>query len=116
MTHTDQELEEQMLAEAQRAIKALLTQKKSNDEITLTEIEQSVRQAGEKIMREMTARIVEASRDRQQVPGPACPECGQEMRYKGHKEKNLTTDTGTARLSRAYYHCAACKTGLFPPG
>ena len=116
MAFTDQELEERMMEEAQRAIKALLAQRQSGDEITLTEIEQLVRQAGEKIMEEMTASLVEGSRDKQQVPGPACPHCGQEMAYKGHKEKNLTTETGKARLSRAHYYCDACAVGLFPPG
>ena len=116
MAFTDQEIEERMMAEAQRAIKGLLSQRQPSDEITLTEIEQRVRQAGERIMEEMTASLVEASQDQQQVPGPACPHCGQEMAYKGHKEKNLTTDTGNARLRRAYYYCEACAVGLFPPG
>ena len=116
MKLTDQELETRMMSEAQRAIKTLLSRKKPADEITLTEIEQLVRQAGEKIMEEMTGTLVEASRDDQQVPGPACPQCGQEMSYKGHKDKNLTTDTGNARLNRAHYYCNACEVGLFPPG
>ena len=114
MAFTDQELEEQMMAEAQRAVKALLAQRPSSDEITLTEIEGLVRRTGEKIMEEMTASLVEASQDTQQVPGPACPQCGQEMVYKGHKEKKLTTETGKARVRRAYYYCHACAVGLFP--
>ena len=116
MTFTDPEIEERMMAEAQRAIKALLSQRQPSDELTLTEIEQLVRQAGGEIMEGMTASLVEASQDKQQVPGPGCPHCGQEMAYKGHQEKNLTTDTGKARLRRAYYYCDACEVGLFPPG
>jgi DNA repair exonuclease SbcCD ATPase subunit len=116
MAFTDQELEEQLMAEAQKAIKALLAQTQPSDEITLTEIERLVRQAGEKIMEEMTASLVEASQDIQQIPGPPCPHCGQEMAYKGHKEKNLTTETGKAQVRRAYYYCEACAVGLFPPG
>jgi hypothetical protein len=113
---TDQELEERMIVAAQAAIRELLAQKKPADEITLTEIERLVRQAGQRFMGQMTATLVDDSGDQQQVPGPVCPGCGQEMAYKGHKGKNLTTDTGEAELSRAHYYCATCETGFFPLG
>jgi hypothetical protein len=116
MVLTDQELEERMMAEAQAAIRELLAQKKPADEITLTEIEVLVRQAGQRMMGQMTALLVADSSDRQQVPGPVCPGCGQEMAYKGHKGKHLTADTGEAELSRAHYYCATCEAGFFPPG
>lgn len=116
MTPTDQELEMRLMAGAQAAIRELLAQKKPADEITLTEIEELVRRAGQRIMAQMTVTLVEAGRDSQQVPGPTCAGCGQEMAYKGHKSKNLTTDTGAAVISRAHYYCATCQTGFFPPG
>jgi len=116
MVLTDQELEARMMVEAQAAIREMLAQKRPADEITLTEIEGLVRRAGQQIMTQMTVVLVEDSSDQQQVPGPVCDGCGQEMAYKGHKSKNLTTDTGEAALSRAHYYCAPCETGFFPPG
>ena len=52
----------------------------------------------------------------QAVPGPTCPTCGAEMRYKGHKRKRLVTQAGEVEMERAYYYCERCRQGLFPPG
>lgn len=46
--------------------------------------------------------------------GQCCPQCGAEARYGGRREKTFTTALGQMRLSRAYYHCAACESGFCP--
>ena len=70
---TDEELKVRMMVEAEAAIDNLLAQKRPFEEITLTEGEQ-------------------------QVPGPACSECGQAMHYKGVKEKRIISETGAERM------------------
>ena len=40
--------------------------------------------------------------------------CGSEARYAGRRNKTFTTAVGEMTLERAYYHCAACKSGFFP--
>jgi predicted RNA-binding Zn-ribbon protein involved in translation (DUF1610 family) len=52
----------------------------------------------------------------QEAPGPKCPECGKEMRYKGLKDRGLATSVGEIELERAYFYCPDCKQGFFPPG
>jgi DNA-directed RNA polymerase subunit RPC12/RpoP len=52
----------------------------------------------------------------QEGPGPKCAECGQEMRYKGLKERGLATSVGEIDLERAYFYCPDCRQGFFPPG
>jgi uncharacterized protein with PIN domain len=51
----------------------------------------------------------------QPVEAPACPGCGEAMRYKGRKERMVESRVGTLTISRGYYHCSRCRERLFPP-
>lgn len=117
MPLTDDELKAQMKAKAEAAIEKLFAEKKSPNEIKLSDIEQAVYQAGEAIKAELTAGLVtQVSEEEVTVPGPKCPQCGQEMHYKGHKAKQIITETGDVTVKRAYYYCETCRSGHFPPG
>jgi hypothetical protein len=113
---TDEELKARMMAEAEAAIDKLLGQKKPAEQITLTEIERLVLKARQEVGEGLTTILVEQSAAAGQVPGPACAECGREMHYKGLKSKRVVSETGEAEVKRAYYYCADCRVGLFPPG
>lgn len=115
MDWAQQELKTKMAADAQAALEKLLAKQPAGEEVRLSDIEESVRAAGMEVMERWTARLVAANSDKQQVPGPQCEHCGQEMHYKGHKTKQLVTDTGEVTLRRAYYYCETCQTGIFPP-
>jgi hypothetical protein len=56
--------------------------------------------------------------ERQQRPKlePSCPECGRPMRYGGRPGKKIGSKAGAIAFKRDYYHCPACRAGLFPPG
>jgi hypothetical protein len=41
-------------------------------------------------------------------------DCGGQARFAGRHAKTITTVLGEMTLQRAYYHCAACKSGFFP--
>lgn len=43
----------------------------------------------------------------------AC-ECGQRAKFKGYRQRWLTTLAGSVRVSRAYYHCRHCHQGQSP--
>jgi len=117
MPLTNDELKAQMKAKAEVAIEKLMAEKKSPDEIKLSDIEQAVHEAGETIKANLTRGLVEqVSEEDVSVPGPVCPHCGQEMHYKGHKAKQLITETGEVTVKRAYYYCETCRSGFFPPG
>ena len=49
------------------------------------------------------------------VEGVNCPRCGQRMIYKGQSSIRQEHLEGEIDFERAYYHCPACKAGLFPP-
>ncbi len=108
------ELKAEMMAAAEEAINELLAEAEKKEEIRLSDIERLVRSTGEAVMARLTAKLVEA--EGQQAVSAICPECGQKMRYKGRKGRDLITETGEVWLERAYYYCPACRQGIFPPG
>ncbi len=113
MPQNTEELKKRMMAEAEEAIDNLLTGASEKEDLKLGDIERLVRAAGERVMERFTQGFVEA--EAREKENNICPECGQKMRYKGHKKRNLATETGEVSLKRAYYYCPDCKKGFFPP-
>ena len=114
MPLSEEELKAQLMAEAEAAISELAEQAADKDEITLSDIEQLVRKTGQQMMEQLTARLVEVSAGKGEPT--MCSECGQPMRYKGRKARDVVTETGEVWFERGYYYCQACRKGIFPPG
>jgi hypothetical protein len=102
-----------MMAEAEKAIERLLSDRRDKEELTLSDIERLVRTAGQDVMERFTDELVGG--EAQKPQSWVCPECGKKMRYKGEKARDLVTETGEVRVKRAYYYCPTCRKGLFPP-
>jgi len=81
----------------------------------LSGIEDLAMAVGEKVEEQVSRALAEAE-GMQVVPGPQCPGCGREMRYKGQKKRYMETRSGRVELERAYYYCKHCRRGIFPPG
>ena len=116
MSRQNTELKARLMAKAESVIDELLARKKSPAEATLTDIEQAVLVAGQRLERVLTDELLAASAAELAAPWPTCPECGQRMQAKGKRRRRVVTETGEVTLEREYYHCAACGAGLFPPG
>jgi hypothetical protein len=102
--------------QAEAVFDELLDWSDSTLEPNLTEIEVLVRRLRKRLGEEMALEVINVQEARQPVPGPQCPGCQQEMRYKGQKEVTVESWVGDLRIERGYYHCPDCKVGLFPPG
>lgn len=113
MTTDNEALKARMMAEAEEAIDKLLAGRGKKRELNLSDIERLVREAGQRVMERFTAELVEE--EGQDEERGVCPECGGRVRYKGHKVRELVTETGEVRLERAYYYCPTCRKGFFPP-
>ena len=107
------ELKAQMMAQAEAAIEALLTERAKKNELDLSDIEHLVREAGQRVMQELTNDLAEEEAAKEE--GAKCPECGQMAHYKGKKKRDLVTETGEVSLERGYYYCPTCRKGFFPP-
>jgi len=119
MPETKDELRKQFVAEGVAAMNTLLTdevlEQIQRGEISLTAIEKQAlairQQVGEKITQQM---LGQASQGQQGAV--MCPACGERMRNKGHKTRQVVTRTGTVTVTRTYYYCRPCQQGYFPPG
>ena len=116
MKRTRAELAAALLAEAKAAIDELLDWHEQTAEPDLTQIEDLVLKLRKQLGQRMTELVIEDQKAVRPVPGPACPECGQEMHYKDMKRTTIGTRSGEVALERAYYYCEECRSGLFPPG
>ena len=68
------------------------------------------------LMGQLLAQLACQHGDGEVVEGLRCPDCGQAMSYKGRPRREVEHLEGETELARAYYYCAQCESGLFPPG
>jgi hypothetical protein len=104
------------MKKAERVIDELLDWHQATERPNLEQVEEKVLELRQRLSGEMAVTVIEQQAAVRPVPGPRCGGCGQEISYKGMKEKTVTSWVGALRLERGYYYCDRCRTGLFPPG
>jgi hypothetical protein len=85
------------------------------DQPNLAQIEEKVLDLRQRLSEQMSQAVIANQEAVRPVPGPACGQCGQEMRYKGLKKVQVSSWVGELGLDRGYYYCEQCRSGLFPP-
>jgi hypothetical protein len=104
-----------MMKKAEKLIEEALDWEERTEKPNLTQIEDIALRVRQEIGQMIAEEMIDAQQARQPVPGPACPSCGREMRYKGQKEVNPLSWVGKLKIERGYYYCPECKESLFPP-
>ena len=110
------EIKAEMMKKAEEVIDDLLDWQQETEKPKLTEVEEKVLELRQRLSEEMAKTVIEQQATVRPVPGPSCGRCGEEMRYKGTKDKRVVSWVGELKLRRGYYYCDQCRTGLFPPG
>lgn len=87
-----------------------------HQQATFDELEQQVLKARKRFGEQLMRAVLEKRAEVRVVPGPACRECGTEMRYKGQKERQVMSSIGETPVKRGHYYCSVCKRSVFPPG
>jgi hypothetical protein len=105
-----------LLAKAEQLIEEYLVWEESHPRPDLTQIEDIALKLRKELGKEIAQMALEDQVARTPVPGPNCPQCGQEMHYKGEKGNQVESRVGELALERGYYYCPTCQAGLFPPG
>jgi hypothetical protein len=116
MRYTRKQKETRLLAEAQSVIEELLDWEEHTDKPSLTQIEDVVLRLRERLGQRMAAVVIDDQDAKQPVAAPACPRCGEVMRFKGQKGTEVASRIGEIDLERGHFYCARCHSGLFPPG
>jgi hypothetical protein len=116
MKRSKEEKRVRLLAKMEKLVDEYLVWEERHLRPDLTQIEDMALELRKELGREIVQLAVEEQEKRLPVPGPSCPKCGQEMRYKGEKAVEVESRTGALEIERGYYYCAECQEGLFPPG
>jgi DNA-directed RNA polymerase subunit RPC12/RpoP len=112
---TDKEqLKAQLVEKYERHLDKLFEQVDPDSDLDLTEIEGAALKVRQVMGQELTQGLAD-TQDQGSAKEVSCQQCGERMRYKGHKPKYVRTRSGEIRIKRAYYHCSTCQTGHFPP-
>lgn len=113
MPHEHEELEKQLRAKAEEAIRKLLEKLPNKSELTMTDIENLVGEMGHEVTQSATEAIAQRE---QAVPSEMiCEACQVRMRKRGKRKKRVVTKRGEIELERQYYVCPQCNKGVFPP-
>lgn len=115
MSDPRMELKARVLAKAEVVIDEVLASRRPPGEVKLADIEQSALRVGQQMAHALTAELV-AESGAAVSAWPNCSRCGRRMRVTGQRRRVVVVETGEVTVERAYYHCAACQTGVFPPG
>jgi uncharacterized protein with PIN domain len=91
-----------------------LAERKLPAEASLADIERVALEAGHDIEQAIAEALAQESAA--SLPAwPNCPQCGQKMKHKGKRSRRVVTEAGEVEVERAYYYCATCHQGFFPP-
>jgi len=111
-----EEKKERLEAKAEKVIDEYLEWEERHPKPNLTEMEDIILKLRKELGKEMAQMLLEEQEGRTVVPGPCCPKCGKEMRYKGQKGNRVESRVGELEVKRGYYYCPECKESIFPPG
>jgi len=115
MSQPQAELEACLRTAAEAALAKALAERQAPAEATLADIERVARRAGQQIEQAIASALAQESAA--ELPAwPNCPQCRQKMKNKGKRRRRIVTEAGEIEVERVYYHCAACRVGIFPPG
>lgn len=116
MRRSQAEMKAELMKQAEAIIDELIEWQAETEKPNFNQVEEKVLELRQRLSEEMTRVTVEGQAAVRPVPGPACPDCQREMRYKGMKDNTVSSWVGDVTFERGYYYCDHCRSGLFPPG
>jgi hypothetical protein len=82
---------------------------------SIAEAEQAVLDVSRRLAESMMAAAVKKLEHRATYAGPSLScECGGRARFVGYRKRWIRTMCGDVQVSRSYYHCNDCHTGITP--
>ena len=111
-----QKNKEEMQEAFEQMWEELYSWRAAHPEASFDEIAAQVTPRRRALIGQLLAQLACQHGDGEVVEGVKCAKCGEMMKYKGRPSREVEHLEGETELVRAYYHCAGCESGLFPPG
>ncbi len=109
-----EQLEQELVQQAHKAIQKLLDELPEASEITLSDMEKATGNRGQAIRQQTLQSLVEMKQ--QPLASEVMGESGKKGRSRrGKRHKRLVTLRGEVEVERQYYVCPSCGTGRLPP-
>jgi hypothetical protein len=105
----------ELQASSEAIIERLLEWEERNQAPNLTALEDELLDLRKQFGVAMLQVVIEGQEARQPVMNPVCEGCGQAMRPKGKKGRDVVSRLGELEVKRSHYYCKDCASGLFPP-
>lgn len=107
---------ERLVSQFEEMYEELYEWREKHPEASFDEIAKQVTPRRQALMGGLLSQLVLQYGSGEVVEGMSCEQCGQALVYKGRPGRGVEHLEGEARFKRAYYYCAHCESGLFPPG
>jgi hypothetical protein len=107
---------EQLLGQFETMYEELYEWREAHAEASFDEIANRVTPLRRVLIGELLEQLARQHGSGQVAEGMKCEVCGEVMAYKGEPKRDVEHLEGESKLKRAYYYCARCEGGIFPPG
>ncbi len=107
---------ESLVSQFEEMYEELYAWREAHPAASFDEIANQVTPRRQKVMGKLLNQLVLQHGSGEEVEELLCEQCGQALVYKGKPERGVEHLEGEARFNRAYYYCAHCAGGFFPPG
>ncbi len=108
---------ERLTSAFERMVDELRDWRAAHAEASFDEIAAQVTPRRRALMGELLEVLARQQGSGAEPEGLVCERCGRPMSYKGEATREVEHYLeGEAELKRAYYYCAHCEGGVFPPG
>lgn len=107
---------ERLLAQFEAMYEELYAWREAHPEASFDEIASQVTPLRRVLIGELLEQLARQHGSGQVAEGMRCEVCGEALAYKGEPKRDIEHLEGGTHLKRAYYYCARCEGGIFPPG
>ena len=114
MSTNRKKIEQELLEQAEKAIKKMLDERPEDRDISLSDMEQATGVMGRQLMNQSLQKLAQEKQAGANEP-VECPACGEKMHRRGKRKKRVETLCGEIEIDRLYLVCPACGETYFPP-
>ena len=104
------------VTKAEAMYERLRSWRQRHPEAGIDEIAAVVRRERERLTSGLVSELAVQEKRKEQWQEEVCPTCGEKVRNKGERKRQVVHREGVSVIERPYYQCPHCDEGFFPLG